>query len=70
MENRLKRNATRGRPKRKKKYIKEETKQGFLQGVLTLMFSQILIKLLGMLRELNIIIRTIEDRPSKVGLFP
>lgn len=52
MENKLKKNATRGRPKRKKKYIKEETKQGFLQGVLTLMFSQILIKLLGMVYTL------------------
>ena len=55
MENRLsgRKNTTRGRPrKRKKKYIKEETKQGFLQGVLTLMFSQILIKLLGMVYTL------------------
>ena len=54
MENRLsgRKNTTRGRPTRKKKYIKEETKQGFLQGVLTLMFSQVLIKLLGMVYTL------------------
>ncbi len=31
---------------------REETKQGFLQGVLTLMFSQVLIKLLGMVYTL------------------
>ena len=38
--------------RRKRKKISTETKQGFLQGVLTLMFSQILIKLLGMVYTL------------------
>ena len=42
----------RPRKNRRKKQIKEETKQGFLQGILTLMFSQILIKLLGMIYTL------------------
>lgn len=42
----------RPRKSRRKKQIKEETKQGFLQGILTLMFSQILIKLLGMIYTL------------------
>ena len=42
--------------RRKTKHIdveqREETKQGFFQGVLTLMFSQVLIKLLGMVYSL------------------
>ena len=37
---------------KKKVQDREETKQGFMQGVLTLMFSQILIKLLGMVYTL------------------
>ena len=55
MENRTARgrHLARGKPRRKKeKYIGEETKQGFFQGVLTLMFSQVLIKLLGMIYTL------------------
>ena len=45
MESRVGKHLARGKPRKKKKsYVREETKQGFLQGVLTLMFSQILIK--------------------------
>ncbi len=46
------RRARTSKNRKKRKKISEETKQGFLQGVLTLMFSQILIKLLGMVYTL------------------
>ena len=38
--------------KAKNREVKRTNKQGFLQGVVTLMFSQILIKLLGMVYTL------------------